>query len=237
MQQLFERRYRSAEQGLHVRIGLGAGESTVKDGDYFGMPSIEAARLCAQAPSDGILISGLAKTLAGRCEGIEFASAGELELKGFPEPVQAFAVSWAPIAEEASGCEPLAVAGAAALGAAGRLRRTCRGARCDRGGAGARARRRSARWCCSRANRGSARRDSRATRRTARTPRASRCCWGACSEELAVPYEPWIEVCSQLVEHAPQELLERHSSARRRAQPARAQPGRARGGAAIAADL
>src|SRR5437660_4548051 len=51
MQQLFERRYRRAEQGLHVRIGLGAGESTVKDGDYFGMPSIEAARLCAQAPS------------------------------------------------------------------------------------------------------------------------------------------------------------------------------------------
>jgi class 3 adenylate cyclase len=42
MQQLFERRYRNAEQGLHVRIGLGAGESTVKDGDYFGMPSIEA---------------------------------------------------------------------------------------------------------------------------------------------------------------------------------------------------
>ena len=29
MQQLFERRYRDAEQGLHVRIGLGAGESTV----------------------------------------------------------------------------------------------------------------------------------------------------------------------------------------------------------------
>ena len=32
-------------------------------------------------------------------------------------------------------------------------------------------------------------------------------CWGACSEDLAVPYEPWIEVCSQLVEHAPDELL------------------------------
>jgi len=57
MQQLFERRYGQAEQGLHVRIGLGAGESTVKDGDYFGMPTVEAARLCAQAPADGILIS------------------------------------------------------------------------------------------------------------------------------------------------------------------------------------
>jgi AAA ATPase domain len=35
-------------------------------------------------------------------------------------------------------------------------------------------------------------------------------CWGSCSEELAVPYEPWIELCSQLVEHAPQELLVQH---------------------------
>ncbi len=33
IQQLFERRYRDAEQALHVRVGLGAGESTVKDGD------------------------------------------------------------------------------------------------------------------------------------------------------------------------------------------------------------
>ncbi len=31
--------------------------------------------------------------------------------------------------------------------------------------------------------------------------------WGSCSEDLAVPYEPWIAVCSQLVEHAEQEVL------------------------------
>ena len=65
MQQRFERRYRDAEQALHVRIGLGAGESTVKDGDYFGMPTVEAARLCAQAPSDGILISGVGEDAGG----------------------------------------------------------------------------------------------------------------------------------------------------------------------------
>src|SRR6516165_12829688 len=100
MQQAFERRYRDAEQALHVRIGLAAGESTVKDGDYFGMPSIEAARLCAQAPSDGILISAMAKALAGRCDGIDFASAGEFELKGFDEPVEAFSASWVPLEEE-----------------------------------------------------------------------------------------------------------------------------------------
>ncbi len=100
MQQRFERRYRQAEQALHVRIGLGAGESTVKDGDYFGLPSIEAARLCAQAPADGILVSAGVEMFAGRCEGVEFTSAGELELKGFPEPVQAFSVSWAPLPQE-----------------------------------------------------------------------------------------------------------------------------------------
>jgi len=32
-QQLFERRYRGAEQQLHVRVGLGTGECTIKDGD------------------------------------------------------------------------------------------------------------------------------------------------------------------------------------------------------------
>lgn len=96
MQQLFERRNRAARHEMHIRIGVSAGESTVKDGDYFGLPSIEAARLCAQAPSDGILISGLAKAIAGRCEGIEFSSVGELELKGFTEPVEALEVRWQP---------------------------------------------------------------------------------------------------------------------------------------------
>ena len=79
MQQLFERRYRRAEQKLHVRIGIGAGESTVKDGDYFGVPSIEAARLCDKAPTDGILVSPAVRMLAGRLDGIQFESAGELE--------------------------------------------------------------------------------------------------------------------------------------------------------------
>ena len=63
--QLFERRYRGAEQQLHVRIGLGTGESTLRDGGWFGMPSIEAARLCDQAPADGILVSPMTKMRRG----------------------------------------------------------------------------------------------------------------------------------------------------------------------------
>src|SRR5271166_1145249 len=112
MQQLLERRYRDEPHGLRLRVGLGAGESTVKDGDYFGTPTVEAARLCAKAEADGILVSGTVKMLAGRCEGVEFGSGDRLELKGFPEPVEAFAVSWKPLADEAweGGSMPLPTA-------------------------------------------------------------------------------------------------------------------------------
>ena len=49
--------------------------------------------------------------------------------------------------------------------------------------------------------------------------------WGACSEELAVPYEPWIAVCSQLVEHAPiGPARAARRAARRRACAAGARP-------------
>jgi predicted ATPase len=38
-------------------------------------------------------------------------------------------------------------------------------------------------------------------------------CWRACSEELAVPYEPWIDVCSKLVEHVPGDVLDGYVAA------------------------
>ena len=209
MQQLFERRYRDAEQALHVRIGLGAGESTVKDGDYFGLPSIEAARLCGQAPADGILISGLGKTLAGRCEGIQFASAGELELKGFPEPVQAFSVSWAPLAEETgwSGRWPLPVL-LRSVPPVAYVGRVSERAALEEASALARGGSRQVVLLSGEPGIGKTRLASFAAHRA--HSEGSAVAWGACSEELAVPYEPWIGLCSQLVEHAPQELLAGH---------------------------
>ncbi len=209
MQQLFERRYGQAEQGLHVRIGVGAGESTVKDGDYFGMPTVEAARLCAQAPADGILISALVKTLAGRCDGVEFESAGMFELKGFPEPVEAFSASWAPLGEEASGAGgwplPALLRSVPPVSYVGRVDER---AALEEALVLARDGARQVLLLSGEPGIGKTRLSSFAAHRAHAEGFAV--CWGACSEELAVPYEPWIEVCSQLVEHAPQELLEGH---------------------------
>jgi len=192
MQQLLERRYRRAEQTLQVRIGMGAGASTVQHGEYFGMPSIEAARLCDKAPADGILVSPAARMLAGRLDGIRLDSAGALELKGFPEPIEAFAVQWTRLAEEAGvGGWPLPAL----------LRSTPRAAFVGR----------DAERAVMERSRSQARAGAPQVVLVSGEPGIGKSrlaslsahgahgegfavLWGACSEELAVPYEPWISV-------------------------------------------
>jgi class 3 adenylate cyclase len=209
MQQRFERRYRQAEQALHVRIGLGAGESTVKDGDYFGMPAIEAARLCAQALSDGILVSGAVKMLAGRCEGVDFSSLGQLELKGFDEAVEAFSVAWVPLAEEAGASSrwplPALLRSVPPVRYVGRVEER---AALEEAMKLARSGQRQVVLLSGEPGIGKTRLASYAAHHAHAEGFAV--AWGACTEELAVPYEPWIGVCSQLVKSAPAELLGRH---------------------------
>ncbi|MGO9489703.1 MAG: ATP-binding protein [Solirubrobacteraceae bacterium] len=208
MQQRFERRYRQAEQALHIRIGLGAGESTVKDGDYFGMPSIEAARLCAQAPADGILVSALVQALAGRCEGIEFSAVGELELKGFEKRVETLSVSWAPLAEETGGASrwplPAPLRSVPPVAYVGRVEER---AALVEAMALARAEQRQVVLMSGEPGIGKTRLASYAAH--AAHADGFAVVWGACTEELAVPYEPWIGVCTQLLESAPADLLAR----------------------------
>jgi len=209
MQQRLERRYRTAEQNLHVRIGLGAGESTVKDGDYFGTPTVEAARLCAQATSDGILISATVKLLAGRCDGIEFVSAGQFELKGFDEPVEAFSISWAPLGREDAGVGgwplPALLRSVPPVKYVGRTEER---AALEEAMKLARSGQRQVVLLSGEPGIGKTRLASYG----AHDAHAERFAvvWGSCTEELAVPYEPWIGVCTQLLESAPEELLSRH---------------------------
>lgn len=54
MQQAMEARPVDAEP-LSIRIGISVGEAESEDGDYFGLPVVEAARLCAKADGGEIL--------------------------------------------------------------------------------------------------------------------------------------------------------------------------------------
>ncbi len=79
---------------LRIRIGLSVGDVALEDGDCFGMPVVEAARLEQSAAPGQILCSEFVRAMArGRGEHV-FEPVGALELKGLPEPTETYEVSW-----------------------------------------------------------------------------------------------------------------------------------------------
>ncbi len=97
MQQALTARPEDAEP-LAICVGVASGEAEAEDGDYFGLPVVEAARLCAQAEGGEILTTELVRMLARSRSTLELESVGALELKGLDEPVETYRVRWAPIA-------------------------------------------------------------------------------------------------------------------------------------------
>ena len=85
---------------LGLRVGVSCGEVTQEGDDYFGTAVIEAARLCAKAEAGQILISEALRAVAGRKP---VRDHGELELKGFSNPVRVYEMPWdAPMEERSS---------------------------------------------------------------------------------------------------------------------------------------
>ncbi|RNL78529.1 response regulator [Nocardioides marmorisolisilvae] len=95
LQRTMSRDREREEHALVMRIGLSAGEVTVEAGDYFGIPVIEASRLCGAAGGSQILCSELLRLLAGATSGIhQFTTLGHFDLKGLPAPLQVCEVGW-----------------------------------------------------------------------------------------------------------------------------------------------
>ena len=65
MQQAVAARPASAEP-LSIRVGVAVGEAESEEGDYFGLPVVEAARLCARADGGEILTTDMVRLLAHR---------------------------------------------------------------------------------------------------------------------------------------------------------------------------
>jgi len=86
-----------AGPNLAVKIGLTVGEPVEESEDLFGASVNLAARICAHAEGGQILASGTVRDLAIGKE-IDFRSMGAIGLKGFPDPVPLFEVTWADAA-------------------------------------------------------------------------------------------------------------------------------------------
>jgi len=81
------------ERPLKVRVGAAAGEPVEQNNDLFGSTVQLAARLCAHAQPEQILVSNaIAELCIGK--GLSFEDAGEVVLKGFGYPVRAHAAAW-----------------------------------------------------------------------------------------------------------------------------------------------
>jgi class 3 adenylate cyclase len=78
---------------LMARIGAAAGEPVSHQEDLFGAAVQLAARLCSHAKPRQIMVAGVVRDL---CIGKTFAfnDQGEVELKGFGEPVRVYEVQW-----------------------------------------------------------------------------------------------------------------------------------------------
>jgi len=93
IQRAFAEHSESAEEPIRVRIGLNAGEPVAEEKDLFGTAVQLAARICAHTEPGEILASDVVRQLvAGK--GFLFSDRGEVELKGFEEPVRLYEVRW-----------------------------------------------------------------------------------------------------------------------------------------------
>ncbi|MGH8972299.1 MAG: ATP-binding protein, partial [Acidimicrobiia bacterium] len=203
VQRAVARHNRSAEgaERLEVRAGLSAGDVTFEDGDVFGTPVIEAARLCAAARGAQILAADVVRVLAGSRGGHRFVPAGALELKGLPGPVTAVEVAWEA---EPGSALPLPVA----LSRPGSFRFVGREGEVNiltRGWKAAAAGERRVVLVAGDAGVGKTRLVAEAVRRF--HAKGSVVLFGRCEEELGIPYQPFAEALSDYVAAVPRDEL------------------------------
>lgn len=235
MQQAIARHNERAKEPLAVRIGLSVGEAVEEDGDYFGHPVVEAARLCGAASGGRILTTDLVRAMVGRHAPQVFSDIGALDLKGLPEPVPAVEVHWEPLVTDGRVPLPTAlVAGTrdVLFGFFGRAdeldligqvhKRAFTEPRLQTvlvGGEAGIGKTSVIAQCATRAHGAGA-----------------AVLLGHCDEDLTVPYQPWIQALSHLVQHLGPDSVDAlspvHRAALARLVPALGDGGRSRGDAA-----
>lgn len=203
MQQGIDRLRRRRGVELAIRVGLSVGDVGLEGDDWFGMPVVEAARLEAAAAGDQILASELVRLLAGTRTELSFEPVGELRLKGLNTPLAACAIGWEPPSEvsvlpfppalRTSGfgfvgrdAEQRALASVWESATAGEVRSVL-----VAGEAGIGKTRLAAEFAALVHGEGAV------------------VLAGRCDEDLAVPYQPFVEALRFFVDHAPQHIVDR----------------------------
>jgi hypothetical protein len=205
IQQRVERRNRDAAEPLAVRVGIGLGDVTLEQNDYYGLSVVEAARLCDGADGGQVLVTDVVRALAAR-HGHAFDAMGPRRLRGIPEPVETFAARWDPLpATREQVPLPRRLQTTPPIGYVGRqAERAWLKTAADRARAG------ECRIVLISGEPGMGK--TRLATHTALEAHAEGAVvlLGRCQEDVRIPYEPWAEAIRHYVEHAPSDLLARH---------------------------
>jgi class 3 adenylate cyclase/tetratricopeptide (TPR) repeat protein len=208
MQQGIDRDNRNRDQTVGLRVGLSCGEVSGEDGDYFGDPVIEAARLCARCESGQVLATHVVRLTAGRRNPHECRPVGELALKGLSDPVVTVEIFWEPLGGSAREGVPLParMAGRPQSGVVGREAET--ESMLDAYKRVATGEGREVLLVSGEAGLGK----TTLVAEVARAAFDAGACvlFGHCEEDLAAPYQFFSEALGHYVTHAPEEQLLAH---------------------------
>ena len=82
------------------RVGLHFGRAVYRSGDYFGTEVNLTHRVVARALGGEVMVTTAVVDAIGRSDYLEFDPIGEVELKGFPQPVELFVAKARPPGSE-----------------------------------------------------------------------------------------------------------------------------------------
>jgi class 3 adenylate cyclase/tetratricopeptide (TPR) repeat protein len=202
MQQATVRRHAG---DLRIRIGASCGETNRDGNDIFGIAVVEAARLCAAASPGQILVSDLVRSLTRGLEH-KFVAAGEVMLKGLPEPVLTCTVEWSPLdaSDEAIPLPPK-IAPMPAFGLYGRASEQAIIERCWTAGKQGQ---RQLVLLAGEPGIGKTRLASEAGRIA--HGEGAIVLFGSCDEDIGYPYRPFVEALRHYLTNASDEILLQH---------------------------
>ena len=188
-----------------VRVGVAVGDVSFEDGDVFGAPLAEAARLVAAARGGQILTTAVVRAVAGGRSLAHFTDVGSMELRGFPAPVAACEVAWEPAPAISAVPLPARLAGPHQAGFVGR---TPEREALDQCLANAANGERRVLLLAGEPGIGKTRLCAEAA--AGARERGVAVLYGRCDEGLSLPYQPWAEALRHVIAHVPAYLLRAH---------------------------
>jgi len=205
MHQAVDRHNRRASEPAGLRVGIALGDADHDDGDWFGLPVVEAARLCNEAGSGEILTTDLVRAVARGRVAETFRVLGQRTLKGLDDAVVVVRVEWERPEGAGAAHLPVLLERAARDVFAGRTaerdllvrwwKEVTEGDR---------------RLVLVSGEPGIGKTRLVAELASELVPTGATVLYGRCDPELGMPYSPWVDALAGYVESAPADVLARH---------------------------